>query len=358
MSKLRQQIGERLWGRLHKLGAVPSGVAWQVEPAGCSKVMSVADALKLKPEENRIAEVKHDGIRYELQIQIDHQAFLTSRQVSKLDGRMVEKQHKVKVPHNGSMVAINGFPFPEEWADSCFDGEFGGKGISCNAQHDILHGKAVYVVFDCLKFAGRYIGALSRRARRAFLEKLFKSGRVPNWMRLVEESREPAKLLKRVLQEGGEGIVLKTQSDSYGVNWTKVKKVDTTDAVICGYEESKSADFKSKGWIGAIKFGQFMSTRHFERLKERNPKQKYELVSPRKVCSNPPAGHVFVCFGTLAGITQKLRDSISKNQKGYLGEVIEMKSNHRFSNGLFRSPRFLRIRDDKPAKDCIFKLDL
>lgn len=186
------------------------------------------------------------------------------------------------------------------------------------------HGWLEYMVFDCLFYKGRDIRGRNLHERRALASRVVRKW--SNWYaKMVPQESPPKDLLKRVLAQGGEGVILKHRSHTYGDEklWVKVKGEWTADVVVMGFEPGAG---KYKGSVGAIKFGQRI-------------------------------GDVLVELGTCRGFTDSLMDNFTKRPKAYIGKVIEIAHNGREPTGAFRHPRFKRFRLDKSASDCVYRED-
>lgn len=136
---------------------------------------------------------------------------------------------------------------------------------------------------------------------------------------------------------GGEGIILKHAGSTYTEEklWVKVKKEETEDVVIMGYDDAKAESTKvtgvtsvtkyaKKGWIGAVRFGQYRD------------------------------GKLVDC-GKCSGMDDKLREELSLNGGKYIGTVVEILANEREETGKFRHPRWVGFREDKNPKDCVWR---
>jgi ATP-dependent DNA ligase len=154
---------------------------------------------------------------------------------------------------------------------------------------------SIYWVFDMLiDGAGEDIRRRPLRERRAALVAL--STRFPEWICLIPSGRG-GEFLKAILAAGGEGIVAKHSESRYGEPeaWIKCKRVETHDCVVTEIHLDKaSVRLGNRGWCSATKF---------------------------------PAVKI--------------------------GDVVEIKCHSITAKGKFREPVLLRIRQDKPACECI-----
>jgi ATP-dependent DNA ligase len=322
--------------------------AYQIDPARCKKAMNFEQCTEALKKGGRLrfsmkAEIKYDGIRYLWQIRPNgaKHNYLTSRRTSDVTGEKVEKQDKV--------------PFLRDYEgeigpDTIFDGEIVCDGISSDTQHEMVSGNVRYKIWDILMFEGYDLSELTESQRRKFLERV--KPKLPKGVSVVKQYK-PEEALSLAKEKGLEGIVIKDPQAKYGEGWIKVKQEKHADVVIWGYEETKSADWKRKGWIGAVLFGQWKPS-----------KKVMAAPVPLHYTKTPPQpgdtmimkgnGYRFVDMGRASGFTQDVRQDISENENYYKGKVIEIEYQQRFPTGKFRSPRFNRFRHDKNATDCVY----
>ena len=150
-----------------------------------------------------------------------------------------------------TLSPISSFPdisTPE--ADNIFDGE-----IICdtfshlqtrihtkdNFKINLLskHYPARFIAFDLLRLEGEDLRQCPLSERRELLESVSK----PDGYELSERSFEPLKLFERVLEEGGEGVMLKKINSVYSgkrsPDWKKVKTWKELDVEILDYTSEK-----------------------------------------------------------------------------------------------------------------------
>lgn len=290
-------------------------IPYQIEPASCSGKMTVAEALK-SDEPTHIYEEKYDGARYLLQINPHSlgQNFLTSRRISKVTERFVEKQDYY--PNIRDSI------FPEAWNDTILDGEiFVEGGISSDVQHAMVEGKGTLYYWDILFYKGEDVRMRPLHERKKLLNEFAKFELT--WAQPVRVYNS-SKVLKEILQRKGEGIIIKDLTAPYGKGWIKVKAEDTQDVIITGVVWSTEGKYAQQGWIKSLTISQYVNGKLVE-------------------------------VGQASGFNEELRKDFSVNTKKYLGRPIEIKYQQRLPSGKFRSPRFMRFRDDKNPKDCVFK---
>lgn len=209
-----------------------------------------------------------------------------------------------------------------------------------------------YIVFDCLFYKGKDIRGWTLDDRRERVEQAV--GEWDNPFVSVAEfapASESRYFFKKILQRGGEGVILKRIDHVYGDKngWVKVKAEWTADVVIIGYEdakeESKKVDgtvsatkYAKEGLIGAVVIGQYRDGKMWR-------------------CSSPGKG--------VSGFSDHLRREFTADREAFASgarcathvnqSVIEIAHNGREPTGRFRHPRFKRFRDDKSPKDCVYR---
>lgn len=206
-----------------------------------------------------------------------------------------------------------------------------------------------YVVFDCLWFKGKFVADRPYRERREYLESALKE-----WgNQYVEAAAQfggevKQKAYDRIIETGGEGIILKHVNSKYGerTKWVKVKGTWNADVVITGYQAAKELSVKkgddaatmtkyaAAGLIGAIVCGQYSPVAG-------DKVHEYELIE----------------VATISGMDDALRTELSRNGPAYLGRVVEIAHNGREPTGRFRHPRFKQFRDDKAPTACMYGPD-
>lgn len=287
--------------------------------------------LRLYHDKNWVAERKLDGGRYVLYIRDDGNR-LFSRKESVVTKTLVEKTENV--PH------ITGTD-PKSLDGTVLDGEitvpnadFGGVisvmvSSPAEAAQRAKEGlRARYNVFDCPVYKGRDITGLPLRERREYVEKAVAELGNPDIVAIEQRMTGKQEWYQEIVESGGEGIILKDLDGRYypgqrGSGWIKVKKHRTYDVIVTGFEDTDSETFRAKGWIGAVKFG------------------VYDAGTLREI-------------GRTSGMTQAVRDDMSKNPKKYLGQVMEVEGQEVLRDGI-RHPRFVRMRPDANPRECTWE---
>lgn len=180
-----------------------------------------------------------------------------------------------------------------------------------------------YYIFDCV-MNERYDEKLKDRVenlKSIFVEYGLSASKfcrmVDYWIRNSE--RDIINDLEVAISSGYEGLVLKSINSPYrkerSIDWIKVKKFDTIDAVVLDVEKGKGA------------------------LKD---------VVAKLICSyyNEDIGKE-VIFAVGSGLNDKLRNEWTRDSNKIVGKVIEVKYQELFDDGVPRFPVFVRVRDDK-----------
>lgn len=188
-------------------------------------------------------------------------------------------------------------------------------------------GSIRYVAFDCLLRDSIDQGDLPDSERRLAAEEVISSLKTDQVLLTPRWEDWDRQVFDDLVSLDQEGVVLKNRDSIYRPNrpnktWYKVKHHVTEDVVVMGFTPGRG---KYSDTIGAIEFGQYLD----------------DELTYRGRCS---------------GLTDELRRSISSNPEYYLGEVMEIKINGKVggASGGFRHPNFLRFRDDKNSKDCLW----
>ena len=168
-----------------------------------------------------------------------------------------------------------------------------------------------------LPFArGVDLRTLSLSERRLGLETLFAD--IGHPISVAPRLTPAADLLDQIWARGGEGLIVKELAAPYlsgnRSSWSKLKRIQTADAVVVGREPGKG---KYTGMTGALILGQYRAG---------------QLVEITRV----------------SGMSDAERARLSDAD---LGRVVEFAFQDRTADS-YRHPRFVRLRDDKVATDC------
>mgnify|MGYP001367247715 CR=1 FL=1 len=307
----------------------------QIHPAGArgggENVEVTADPEKW------VAEVKYDGSRYLMHITAKG-VYMTSRRISVKTEKFVEKglnvQHLWKTDDGEDLYKKVGY--------CVLDGEvlypngtFGNTVSVMGAtpvrakQYQKENGFVTYIGFDMLIADSQEITHLEQCERAMYLKMVVQE---LNHKYIISATQfEPdAKFgfdedFQKIVDNGGEGLMVKDKTAKYGVGWFKWKVVRTFDAIITGFTKG-GGKYEKLGWIGAIEYGFF----------------------------DPELGYA-VRTGQTSGMDETARKFFSDNKEKLIGKVVEVKGQEISKKGSIRHPRFERLRDDKNVTDCTLK---
>lgn len=200
-----------------------------------------------------------------------------------------------------------------------------------------------YHIFDVLRANGQDLTTRPLRERVQYLKDFqgfIKSSGHEEHIRfeeLVFDDKE--EYFKRIIEAGGEGIVLKDLNAPYfpgarSSPWLKLKRSNTTDAIIIGYDRGKEWD--KKGLIGSIELGIF--------------DECGDLRSIGKVSSMP--------FQKRLEMTE-LIDGVPTLRKEYIGTVVECRFqdlNKNLKARHLQIVNFMTAKNSKPVSECFLDL--
>jgi ATP-dependent DNA ligase len=289
----------------------------------------VLTIMKLYRDKNWVAEPKLDGARYVMYL--DNQGKrVFSRHNSVYDNLPVEKTDNI--PHI-TKGAVKGYE--DTWIDgevTVAGGDFGDVVSVMVSDSDDAAKKATtgqrafYTVFDCMRFKGKDVTNLTYVERRKLAEEVVKAIANPDVVLIDQVVDNKQAYYKSIVAKGGEGIILKKLDGKYSVGqrntaWTKVKKTQTYDVVVMGFEMSDSTSFA--GLIRNVVFGVYK-------------------------------GNTLTRVGTSSGMSLDVRKDMSANPQNYKGKVCEIVGQEVLRDAI-RHPRYIRMRPDANPKECTFE---
>lgn len=178
-------------------------------------------------------------------------------------------------------------------------------------------------VYDMLQYGATSYRGVACGERKVELRKALRNIQDAKFFKLTRSEKlvnpkDAIDMFWDIVKTDGEGIVIKDPDKEYigedeRVDW-KIKKVVTKEVFIVGYEETKSAAFKKKGWIGAIIWADL---------------------------KGGPA------VGKCGGMDFEVREFISNNRQHCIGKRFEIGGNEIFKSGAVRHPFFVRWRATK-----------
>jgi ATP-dependent DNA ligase len=298
---------------------------------------------------NYVGEKKFDGSRYASQVEVVG-TFLTSRRES-VQGGMVDKTLNVphiikdlrRLPDSTTLDAEVDIPGDVRFF-KYVQGVMGSDperaqrlqtGNPLRIEKDkkgkdiIIEGPyLVYKTFDILDYKGENLRNRPLRERRAILEDVFKKINF-TYVEIVQQYEDKRTLLKRELDLGQEGIMLKNLNSIYvegkepSQSWYKIKGKETYDGIVKGYK------FGTPGTKNEFKLGTLTTFQY----------KDGELVE------------VAECGGLEDVERIDFKERLDKGEEF----AIEFEAYGLFEEThRYRHPSYKRERTDKNFKDCIY----
>lgn len=337
---------------------------------------NLEDLYKGVREGTHIVEEKLDGVRADMQF-CQGKARLFSRRISKKTNWYSENTDNFPWLHKYESNLV-GTVIDGELTSS--DGEFKTISSLCNCLWDeaILRQmrdgtKVYYNAFDIMYYKGINAMKLPLEKRKVLLNKVVEEANNPfiklhPYLSLINASQ----YYEDIVQRGGEGVMIKDKKSPYEMkrvrHMTKVKAYDTWDVIIIGFTEpTKVYEGKEidtwEYWegdtpvtkayynkqIGTIRYGVIVTEDELQEWQLQNPKEKLPLVVRHE-------DKIILEVGECGGITDEERSYMTEHQREMILQVIEVGANDQMiKTGKLRHPRYVRRREDKDWKQCIWK---
>ena len=320
------------------------------------------------------AQLKKDGALYMYVKGLGGENYLFGRTVSKKTGLLTEKS--ANVPHiieafhdipNGTII-LGEIYYPGKTSKDVTSimGCLPAKAIERqNGSYGPIH----YYIYDCLGYNGTSLLNFDNWTRYHVLEAIWRKHIVENSVipftlelaAVVEENIYQS--IGKALAAGEEGMVVKKKTALYEPGkrpqtMLKAKQVDYIDAIIIGFKDpiKQYTGKELETWQYWNKGGNFVIGSYYNDP-EAIPVTKhyyYGWKNAIEIGAYDEEGNIH-SIGTIAsGLTDELRAAFADSPEAYLGKTVEiqcmMKDN---KEKTLRHGFFLRIRDDKPATECL-----
>lgn len=252
-----------------------------------------------------------------------------------------------------------------------------GCGVEKAIQRQIGVNKLHLSIFDILAYNGLLIHDLPMIERLDYLRKLESFAEGNQYVKLAEYWTSPDEIHEnwiRILEEGGEGIVMTRKDYPYGFGSRPARKTiklkkelqDTIDVFLTGKWKEATKEYT----------GTELETWEYwyddltgERIKDGLHKKidTSGLVPVTRLWFNRWAGAVEIGvilngevtpIGHLSGITDEVRQGIVGDNEEWTGKVIELQAMEiTYASGkpAFRHGKIVRWRDDKKWQECEWK---
>ncbi len=297
--------------------------------------------LEEAPEEiwenlNYCLEVKMDGTRESLQIGSEN---------SLLVGR--NRQGFLRGVENAKGFQIHDHPIFSKIACPALDGTIldgeltlsytkDGELDSLTKDRQKLGIFTGYTVWGCLFYKGKDVRRCMDSERRHYAENAVKVLNHPQ-IRLIERFPATREKLQEIWDAGEEGAIAKLttgcliKGQRTCPTWWKLKTAQTIDAFVFGVTEGKEGGSGVKG-VKALPNGKAASL---------------------TVCMIGKTPNDEKVVGKVKNLPDEITDDAFRNFEKYRYRVMELRASG-WNGKSFRWLRFLRWREDKSPKDCIF----
>lgn len=312
-------------------------------------------------------EVKKDGYWYEYEAH-DEGRYLFSKNVSRTTGELTEKGANVphilsaleRVPPGTILIGEIYLPGGTSKNVTTIMGCLPEKAIARQKEGEKLH----FYLHDIIYMNGHDLMDRSAIERYNILADLYYGLELNEYpyIELAEAHTENLEnFIADVLAAGEEGVVLKKKDFPYQPGkrpaWSsiKVKKHDTVDVVIGGFEDA-TKEYNGKdlpGWTywekpdGGLIQGFYYDQESFI------PVTKGYFYG-WKTAIRIYAADYSSSLGTVSsGLTDELREAFRDRPEDFIGKVCEIGCMEKDSKEYtLRHPYFIRFRDDKTAEEC------
>lgn len=277
-------------------------------------------------DENLIAEEKYDGVRLQLESNEGGNHGWTRLG----NDRLIEP----------------GYDWLREWKlrpNTVFDGELVLPEGSSNVE-DVDVDDLLYVVFDVLKVDGQDLTSWPLKQRKNALE-LTEALGLPNRIRIAEVVYdEKRKFFEKVLERGGEGVMLKRIDAQYqpgkrSWDWLKVKRYVVVTVLITGADASPTMWTVKPGKVGTDGV----------------------LYPDGKPSTSAQAGLVGLTYGytkldgTWLTIGSLGKTGLKEEMEKWVGKAVDVGCWGVYDSAALRHPSQVVPRIDKVAKDVTYE---
>ena len=200
-----------------------------------------------------------------------------------------------------------------------------------------------YHIFDVIRAEGKDLRPVSLKDRLEYLNEFKRYIKSSGHDQFIEFEdlilKDKEQYFKEIIKAGGEGIVLKDLEAPYfpgarSQSWLKLKRSDTVDAIIIGYDRGK--EWGKRGLIGSIELGvfdEFGDLRSIGRVSSFSLQKRIEMT--------------------------EVVDGVPALRKQCLGTVVECRFQELNKNLRGRHLQILNFREGqnaKPISECYLNL--
>jgi ATP-dependent DNA ligase len=209
------------------------------------------------------------------------------------------------------------------------------------------------ILFDALEIGSSNIRAENQQSRLLILMGFRNSDFKWKHVKFIESKfKDFQQMFDAVIADGGEGIMVKDikgiyQDDKRNKTWRKVKRTETHDCFVLGVQAGNG---KYAGSLGALVIGQLING-------------KVQIVARCSGMTDAERASLYRDIMAMPDILTKDFDvsywkGYEKDvvKKVYPSMVVEVKCMERNPDtGTMRMPIFLRVRNDKTWKECVWE---
>lgn len=330
--------------------------SWQYAPMLISKAPK--DVEKKIRTNDYLAQTKKDGFLYQLEKTDDGKVYLFSRNKSKITGELTEKIAQVphieewaeeNVPNGTILIGEIYYPGEKSNSVSTIMGSLPEKAIARQKQKGKIH----YYIHDMIRYAGNdYLDKGFQERYEVLKEHVHDC---ENWLEIAENFENSESMyniedtIQSLLANGEEGAVIKLKSGLYMPSKRPVYNFKIK-------EEQNDIDLIITALMDPVKEytgKELGSWEYFDDKGYPVTKAYYYGWKNAIQVSGYKNGKLTIVGTVASGITDEMKKDMSEHPENYIGRVCELQAMSWTADGALRHPRFIRMRPDKPASDCI-----
>lgn len=330
--------------------------SWQYAPMLISKAPK--DMEKKIHSNDYLAQTKKDGFLYQLEKTNDGKVYLFSRNKSKITGELTEKIAQVPhieewaketIPNGTILIGEVYYPGEKSNAVSTVMGSLPEKAITRQKEKGKIH----YYIHDMIRYAGHdYLDKGFQERYENLSENIQSCG---EWLEIADIFENGENMyniedtIQSLLSSGEEGAVLKLKSGLYIPSKRPVYNFKIK-------EEQNDIDLIITGLMDPVKKytgKELDSWEYFDENGYPVTKAYYYGWKNAVQVSGYKDGKLTVVGTVASGITDEMKKDMAEHPENYIGAVCELQAMSWTADGALRHPRFIRMRPDKSAGECI-----
>lgn len=201
--------------------------------------------------------------------------------------------------------------------------------------------KAKLLVFDIIRYNGD-VSKLPLIRRLEILRKILPTSTNVELVKTISSPANFQKVYNEIVKKQGEGVIMKKKDSKYKFDtrqdWIKVKNVYTEDVVIVGMTRGEG---KRAVTFGALVIAQY------------DKNGKLTIVGKASGFNDATGLQLYNTLMRMPNAGNYLHSSLKDVIRWVAPKLVaEVKYFEKTPYGILRHPVFLRMRDDKPPKEC------